>query len=127
MADILLIDDDHQVRELLQEVLEQSGHKVIQCKNGADGIHQYKQSNFDLVILDVLLPDDGKFETLKALKLHHEQVNILAISGGMVSDGENVLFSAQQLGARYSLAKPFDLTHFLSVVNQLLPFTKLSS
>ena len=42
MARILLIEDEQQVRELLREILEQNGHEIIACKNGADGIRQYR-------------------------------------------------------------------------------------
>ena len=126
MAHILLIDDDPQIRKLLGEVLEQNGHTIIQCANGTDGTFQYIQSIFDLVILDVFLPDDG-LETLRKLKQHHAQVNVMVISGGIASDYDPVLLAAQRLGVRNVLAKPFDLANFLSVVNQLLPSPKTSS
>ena len=69
--------------------------------------------------MDVLLPDKDGFETLKELKQHHDQVNVLAISGGCAPNTVNVLHIAQRLGARQTLAKPFDLTDFLAVVDQL--------
>ncbi len=127
MVRILLIEDEQQVRKLLQEVLEQNGHEVIECSNGIEGIRQYKQSLFNLVILDVLLPDKNGFEILNELKQHHSQVNVLAISGGFASDtDDNVLHIAQRLGANKVLAKPFDLTDFLAVVNQLLSVSQIS-
>jgi len=127
MARILLIEDEQQVRELLREILEQNGHEIIACKNGADGIRQYKESSFDLVIMDVLLPDKDGFETLNELKQHHNQVNVLAISGGYAPSTVNVLHIAQRLGARQTLAKPFDLTDFLAVVDQLLAVPQASA
>jgi len=127
MARILLIEDEQQVRELLREILEQNGHEIIACKNGADGIRQYKESSFDLVIMDVLLPDKDGFETLNELKQHHDQVNVLAISGGCGPGTVNVLHIAQRLGARQTLAKPFDLTDFLAVVDQLLAVPQASA
>jgi len=54
MARILLIDDELQIRNLLREILEQKGHEVIGCENGTEGIKQYKESSFDLVIMDIL-------------------------------------------------------------------------
>ena len=127
MARILLIDDELQIRKLLREILEQKGHEVIDCENGTEGIRQYKESSFDLVIMDILLPDKDGFETLNELKLHHDQVNVLAISGGFSSGTINVLPIAQRLGARQTLAKPFDLTNFLSVVDQLLTVPQAST
>ncbi len=127
MARILLIEDEQQVRELLREILEQNGHEIIACKNGADGIRQYKESSFDLVIMDVLLPDKDGFETLNELKQHHNQVNVLAISGECAPSTVNVLHIAQRLGARQTLAKPFNLTDFLAVVDQLLAVPQASA
>lgn len=120
MSRILLIEDDSQIRELLRETLEQEGHDVVACGNGFDGIKHFKQSKVDLVVLDVFLPDKDGFEMLTELKEHHENVNILAISGGFDQGTVNVLNIAERLGARRTLAKPFELKKFLNVVNQLL-------
>ncbi len=121
MARILLIDDEQQIRDLLKEVLEQNGHEVIECCKGTEGVRQYKQSLFNLVIMDMLLPDKQGFEILKELKQHHSQVNVLAISGGFFSDADDtVLDIAHRLGVGKALAKPFELTDFLATVNQLL-------
>ena len=127
MARILLIDDELQILNLLREILEQKGHEVIGCENGAEGIRQYKESSFDLVIMDILLPDKDGFETMNELKRHHDQVNVLAISGGFSSGTIDVLPIAQRLGARQTLAKPFDLTNFLAVVDQLLTVPQASA
>jgi DNA-binding response OmpR family regulator len=122
MARILLIEDEEQVRGLLRETLEQEGYEVIEGSNGTEGLRQYNQHIFDLVIMDVLLPDKDGFEILNELKQHHDQVNVLAISGGIIPGTDNVLQIAQRLGARKALPKPFDLTDFLAVVNQMITF-----
>lgn len=120
MANILLIEDEQQIQDLLREILEQKGHKIIGCQNGADGIRLYKESSFDLVIMDVLLPDKDGFETLNELKQYDDDVNVLAISGGFAPGTVNILHIAQRLGAKETLAKPFDLTDFLTIVDKLL-------
>ncbi len=120
MARILLIEDEEQVRGLLRETLEQEGHVVVECQNGTDGVHQYQKGLVDLVILDLLLPDKDGFETLHELKQQDPRVKVLAISGGFAPGAANILQIAQRLGARETLAKPFDLKSFLKVVNRLL-------
>ena len=120
MACILLIEDEPQVRGLLRETLEQEGHEVIACKNGDDGLSQYKTGFTNLVILDLILPEKDGFEILHELKQQDPQVKVLAISGGFTPEVVNVLHIAQRLGAQEILAKPFDLKKFLLVVNQLL-------
>jgi len=117
---ILLIEDDRQIRAVLQEALEQIGHDVIPCNNGTEGVEIYKRSQIDLVIMDLLLPDKDGFETLNELKKHNHAVNVLAISGGFTQGNVNILTIAQRLGARQTLAKPFDLQRFTNVVEHML-------
>ncbi len=112
MARILLIEDEQQVRELLREILEQNGHEIIACKNGADGIRQYKESSFDLVIMDVLLLDKDGFETLNELKQHHDQVNVLAISGGCAPGTVNVLHIRATSGSQTDVGQTLRLDRF---------------
>ena len=126
MARILLIEDDTQIRELLRETLMHEGHEVIECENGAEGVRHYQQSNIDLVIMDVLLPDKDGIETLSELKQYNAHVNVLAISGGFSQGTVNVLDIQKRLGAKETLAKPFDLKFFLKVVNQLLAVQETS-
>lgn len=127
MARILLIEDEKQVRGLLSETLEQEGHEVIGCQNGTEGVNQYQKGPIDLVIMDIILPDKDGFETLNELKQQDSQVNVLAISGGLAPGAVNILEIAQRLGARETLAKPFDLKSFLRVVNHLITHSETST
>jgi len=77
--------------------------------------------------MDVLLPDKNGLETLNELKQHHDDVNVLAISRGFAPGTVSGLQIAQRLGAREALAKPFDLSDFLAVVDQLLTAPQASA
>ncbi len=120
MARILLIEGEPHVRKLMKEILEEEGHEIIECDNGTDGIREYKRAAIDLVVLDVLLPDKDGLDTLRELKQHHDDVKVMAISGGFVQGAIDMLPLAKRLGARHTLDKPFDLKMFLSAVKQLL-------
>jgi two-component system, cell cycle response regulator CpdR len=128
MARILLIDDEPQVRSLLGEVLEQHGHEVIECSNSTEGIREFKKSHFHLVIMDIVLPDKDVGETLRELKEHQKQVNVLAISGGFSLGPDETIFDiAQGLGVKAALAKPFHLPDFLTAVDQCLASSSISN
>ena len=120
MARILLIEGEPHVRKLMKEILEEEGHEIIECDNGTDGVREYKRAAIDLVVLDVLLPDKDGLDTLRELKQHHDDVKVMAISGGFVQGAIDMLPLAKRLGARHTLDKPFDLKMFLSAVKQLL-------
>lgn len=65
---ILLVDDEEDLRVVLQDVLATAGYRVVGVANGADAIHQHARIHPDLVILDLMLPDLSGFEVCKKIK-----------------------------------------------------------
>ena len=60
MAHILLVDDDGHIREIVHYALAQAGHRVTEAKDGALGWQAFQQGEFDLAILDIVMPElDG--------------------------------------------------------------------
>lgn len=68
MYQILLIDDDYELGELLQEYLSMEGFKLSSCQDGESGLQTALSGEYDLVLLDVMLPKMNGFEVLKALR-----------------------------------------------------------
>lgn len=108
MARILLIDDDNLVRMAISAVLEGAGHEVVQAPNGRVGTAAYARSAFDLVITDILMPEQEGIETIRILRHANPSVKILAISGGGRIGSQDFLLLAEMLGAAATLKKPFD-------------------
>lgn len=109
MSNILLVDDDVQVRELLTIMLTHDKHAVVVAENGAEAVKTYKSRKFDLVITDILMPKQDGIETILALLEIDQKVPIIAMSGGrgaMLSSDFN-LDSAKIIGANAILKKPF--------------------
>jgi len=69
---ILLIDDDHELAELLVDYLAQQGFIVHCCYDGQSGLEQAYSNIFDLILLDVMMPKLNGFEVLKALGNEHK-------------------------------------------------------
>lgn len=118
MAEILVIDDDAQLRRLLARVLKGAGHTVHEAKNGREGITLFHQVHPRLVITDLVMPDTEGIETIRELRREAPNVSILAISGG--SNHAVYLRAATGLGATAALEKPFNNDQLLSVVEELL-------
>ncbi len=60
MAQILVVEDDADVRGLIITMLESAGHRVTHASNGIEGIKKYKSENIDLIITDIMMPEkDG--------------------------------------------------------------------
>lgn len=65
---ILVVDDDLFVRDLYKEALEQEGYKVTTAENGAEGLEKLREHWYDLVFLDIVMPEMTGLEVIKKLK-----------------------------------------------------------
>ena len=118
MAQILVIEDDAEVRELILTMLEGMGHEVVHAKNGIEGIEKYKSGTIDLVITDIMMPEKDGIETIRELKEQNKAIKIVAITG--YRGRFNRLPAAEFLGAQETLIKPFTKADLTSTINKLL-------
>lgn len=81
MVNILIIDDDPDIQELLKKYLDQSGHGVVLAGTLADGFDKLLSEEFDLVFLDVNLPDGNGLDALSAIKGVPSEPEIIIITG----------------------------------------------
>lgn len=120
MASILLIDDDPQIRDLFTESLSAAGHQVITAPDGAAGMAAYRKGPCDLVITDIVMPNQEGLETIRSLRREDPDIPIIAISGGGHLPPDLYLQAANVLGATRILEKPVGLTVLLATVAEVL-------
>ena len=116
MTDILIIEDDPQVRRLLSCILKEGGHTVREADNGRSGLAEFRQLRPALVICDIIMPDTEGIETILTLRREDPAIPIIAISGG----DRGHLKLAAKLGATATVGKPFLPNSLLSLVDALL-------
>lgn len=102
-AEILVIDDEPQIRKLLEINLESNGYKVVQAPNGKEGIVLAASHPPDLILLDIGLPDKSGHEVLNELREWYQRAIIIL----SVLDNETDIVSALDNGATDYLTKPF--------------------
>lgn len=102
-ADILIIDDEPQIRKLLEITLESNDYKVIQADNGKQGILLAANHTPEVIILDLGLPDKSGHEVLKELRTWYNK-SIIILS---VLNQEEDIVKALDNGATDYLTKPF--------------------
>jgi CheY-like chemotaxis protein len=107
MANILVIDDEPGVRTLVRDTLELMGHTVEEAANGIAGVQKFEEAPFDLVITDIIMPDQEGIETIQRLHQLNPKQKIIAMSGGGRTKTVEFLQIAQKLGADQILKKPF--------------------
>jgi len=100
MGKILVVDDEQNIREVLKRALENVGHDVLIAKNGIEGQELYLENNPDVVILDIIMPEQEGIETILKLKATDRNVKIIAVSGGGMGNAVNYLDNALKLGAK---------------------------
>jgi len=117
MAKILVIDDDSRMRRLVARILAGENHEVVEAANGKSGMVQFAASRPDVVVTDLLMPEQEGIETIRELRRIAPSVRIVAMSGGGGGDNDMMFLGmAKALGADAVLAKPFRADELLRAV-----------
>jgi two-component system NtrC family response regulator len=114
---ILVVDDEENIREILQAVLEASGAKVFTAADAFQGLEVVREENLDLVISDINMPGMDGLEFLAKVKEEQPWLPFLLITAHGSMD---TVISAMRLGAGDFLTKPFDIKHLREVALGLI-------
>jgi len=119
---ILVIDDEKAICDGCSLVLSEQGHKVDACRTGREGLQALEGDEYDLVLLDMKLPDLDGIEILRSLKGRHSGAYVIVITG--YSTVENAV-EAMKLGAFDYLSKPFSDDELVLAVDRALENKRL--
>lgn len=114
---ILVVDDEDALRTVLSSELEGEGYKVAAAADGADAISILKNQIFDLILLDIKMPNVDGFEVLKFVKETNPETKVIMLTG--FADLKNAIES-KKLGAEDFVSKPYDLVDLLTTVERVL-------
>ncbi len=114
---ILLVEDEENLQEALKLNLELEGYEVTSSYDGAEALKQVQQEHFDLIILDVMLPEVDGITVCETIRLTDTETPILILSAKN-SSADRVL--GLKKGADDYLTKPFNLEELLLRVNKLI-------
>src|SRR4051812_18622268 len=118
MARVLVIDDDLDMRMLLEETLKSAGYDVVLASDGKEGLTIYRTTPADVVITDIYMPGKGGLETIIELRQSYPEVPIIALSG--TGAARAMLSIAQKFGAVAVLQKPFAAEDLINTVKKVL-------
>lgn len=116
-ARILIVDDDAGVRQVLKSMLVAAGYTVALANNGREAMDRLGEEGFDLIITDLVMPEQEGIETIKLLRRDYPEVKIIAISGAF---GGDYLRIAGFLGAHRTIAKPVRMETVIRTVEEAL-------
>jgi DNA-binding NtrC family response regulator len=120
MAVILVIEDDDSFRNVLVQMLEKAGYKVLSAENGNLALKLCGENNPDLVLTDIIMPDKEGLETIQELLNLCPNLKIIAMSGGGKFGSNSYLPLAAKLGAKRTLQKPFMREELLTTISEVL-------
>jgi len=120
MSRILIIDDNKYVRTSIRAVLEGAGHAVSDAPDAESGLALQRADPFDVVIVDLIMPNKEGLETIRELKRDFADLSIIAISGGGEIVRKNFFQAAELFGAKVTLEKPFEGDDLLAALAQAL-------
>jgi len=121
MFRVLVIDDNQDMRELMQMVLEGAGCAVDLAGDGDEGFAAQRARPVDLVVTDIFMPNQDGIETIARLRTEYPALKVIAVSGGgSLLKPQGYLITARELGAHAVLEKPFDPDDLLRTVGKLL-------
>jgi len=120
-ASILLVEDEENLQEALKLNLEMEGFEVSCASDGAEALKKVEQEYFDLIILDVMLPELDGISVCESIRLQRSEVPILMLSAKN-SGADRVL--GLKKGADDYMTKPFNLEELLLRVQKLIEKNK---
>lgn len=109
--DILVIEDDPSVRTLVKAVLEHNGNKVTTADTAKEGQSNAIENEFDMIILDLGLPDGNGYEVCKNIRENSIETPVLILSGEQET---NVKVKMLKVGADDYLTKPFNTEELIA-------------
>ena len=116
-ACILVIEDEKNIREVLDEILSSAGHTVTQAENGSEGIELFKKQKIDLVITDLGMPGLSGWEVAKRIKTIKPDTPVILSTGWGVKSDQHVL---EKENVDRIINKPFNMQQILILIGELL-------
>jgi len=113
---ILVVDDYFADRETLKAILEDRGYRVATAETGAEALNRVKEKHFDIIFLDIRLPDVDGTQIFEQVKTVDPKVAVIMMTG---YSEEESLRRAISRGAYTCIYKPFDIEKIIAVVSEI--------
>ena len=120
MKKVLIIDDDKAVRDVFGRACTNNGFDVFEAENGKEGETVFKTHYPDIIILDIIMPEQEGIETIINFMNIDRNIKIIAVSGGGFGNASNYLNDALQLGATAVFEKPINTDELINKIKLIL-------
>ncbi len=114
---ILVVDDEDALRTVLSAELSGEGYDVGTAADGVEAVAMLQKARYQLVLLDIKMPNMNGFEVLKVIKDKHPGTKVIMLTG--FADLKNAIES-KKLGAEDFVSKPYDLVDLLTTIERVM-------
>ena len=116
---ILVVDDEENIRKLLEARLKANQYLVITASTGAEALEKAESEAPDLILLDIMMPELDGLEVLRKLKSKFEtsSIPVIMLTGKMDT---GTIFNAQELEAKDYIIKPFEPQELLDLIKKYI-------
>jgi len=116
---ILIVDDEHQVRDLLRIEMSLAGHDAEVAANGREALEVLRARPVDIILTDIVMPELEGLETITQAKKDHPDLRVIAMSGSDQKLSEFYLKCADSFGADQVIQKPFEIESLLALIEKM--------
>lgn len=120
MTGVLIVEDDNELREMIRISLMRRKFTVMEAANGKEAIMHFKPSITDVVVTDLIMPEEDGLRVIMKLRELKPSLRVIAISGGGKAGPGSYLNLAKALGADAIYSKPFSINDLIDKIEELL-------
>lgn len=113
MALILIIEDAALLRKMLQRILKPEGYTILEAQNGLQGLEMVRTHNPECIVLDLLMPEMGGRQVLKALRDESLQIPTIVVTADVQESTRSECLELGALTVLNKLPKPEELRHWV--------------
>jgi DNA-binding response OmpR family regulator len=114
---IIYVDDDTALRDIVRDQLIANGYHVDEAEDGTEAIEKLERNHYDVMLLDINMPNKSGLDVLKFLKDHSLKCKVIMLTGRV---GFGVATESLKLGADDYITKPFNLDYLLFSIKRVL-------
>ena len=123
MSRLLIIEDNNKFRRTLCSLLDDLPFEIIDFGSGEEGVEYSRENDFDILLVDLVLPGMNGFDLIKKLKKEKKQLQTILMSAYLT---EGIRDKANEYLVAEILEKPFEIDELIRIINQLMPTKTLA-
>ncbi len=120
MSKIMVVDDEPEISILVRAMLEKEGYTVVEADSGKECLKKLKKEKPDLILLDVMMPEEDGWKILKEIKKPGKTKDIPVVAMFTVKTNHESIVKSFERGADAHINKPFKIEKLLDQVKRLL-------